>query len=97
MVDALICGEIRTSLCVTSSPVPPCVRWRCTRLRVSLGTPSAVYGLVYNNWVAGLTHDPTAMSPVIVVVGHVSLRDCWRTGLSASVLNLANWLPVGLP
>jgi len=69
----------------------------CQVLRVSLGTPSAVYGLVCNSRMAGLTHDPTAMSPVIVVVGHVSLRDCWRTGLSASVLNLANWLPVGLP
>ena len=68
-------------------------------LLVSLGAPApvVVYSLVFiNNLTAGLTHYGTTTSPVIFVEGYVSLRDWWRVGFYASVLNLAIWLPVGM-
>ena len=68
-------------------------------LLTSLGAPApvVVYSLVFvNNLMAGLTHYGTTTSPVIFVEGYVSLRDWWRVGFYASVLNLAIWLPVGM-
>ena len=68
-------------------------------LLISLGAPPAVvvYSLVFiNNLMAGLTHYGTTTSPVIFVEGYVTLKDWWRVGLYASVLNLAIWLPVGM-
>jgi len=68
-------------------------------LLISLGAPPAlvVYSLVFiNNLMAGLTHYGTTTSPVIFIEGYVTLKDWWRVGLYASVLNLAIWLPVGM-
>ena len=68
-------------------------------LLVSLGAPAplVVYSLVFiNNLTAGLTHYGTTTSPVIFIEGYVTLKDWWRVGFYASVLNLAIWLPVGM-
>jgi DASS family divalent anion:Na+ symporter len=68
-------------------------------LLVSLGAPVpvVVYSLVFiNNLTAGLTHYGTTTSPVIFIEGYVSLRDWWRVGFYASVLNLVIWLGVGM-
>ena len=68
-------------------------------LLISLGAPPAlvVYSLVFiNNLMAGLTHYGTTTSPVIFIEGYVTLKDWWRVGFYASVLNLAIWLPVGM-
>ena len=68
-------------------------------LLISLGAPPAlvVYSLVFiNNLMAGLTHYGTTTSPVIFVEGYVTLKDWWRVGFYASVLNLAIWVPVGM-
>jgi DASS family divalent anion:Na+ symporter len=68
-------------------------------LLVSLGAPIpvVVYSLVFiNNLTAGLTHYGTTTSPVIFIEGYVSLRDWWRVGFYASVLNLVIWLGVGM-
>ena len=46
---------------------------------------------------AELTYYGTTTSPVIFVEDHVTFPDWWRVGLYASVLNLAIWLPVGMP
>ena len=68
-------------------------------LLVGVGAPAAVvvYSLLFlNNLQAGLTHYGTTTSPVIFIEGYVSLRDWWRTGFYASVLNLVIWLAVGV-
>ena len=68
-------------------------------LLISLGAPPAVvvYSLVFiNNLQAGLTHYGTTTSPVIFIEGYVTLKDWWRVGFYASVLNLAIWLSVGM-
>ena len=67
-------------------------------LLVGVGAPPAVvvYSLLFiNNLQAGLTHYGTTTSPVIFIEGYVSLRDWWRVGFYASVLNLTVWLAVG--
>jgi len=67
-------------------------------LLVSVGAPAplVVYSLLFiNNLQAGLTHYGTTTSPVIFVEGYVGLRDWWRTGFYASVLNLVIWIAVG--
>ena len=66
---------------------------------IGVGVPPAVavYSLVFlNNLMPGLTHYGTTTSPIIFNEGYVSLRDWWRTGFAASVLNLAIWFGVGL-
>ena len=68
-------------------------------LLIAAGAPPGVvvYSLVFlNNLAAGLTHYGTTTSPVIFIEGYVSLRDWWRTGFAASVLNLVVWLGVGI-
>ena len=68
-------------------------------LLIGVGAPPAVavYSLLFlNNLMAGLTHYGTTTSPIIFNEGYVSLRDWWRTGFAASVLNLAIWFGVGL-
>ena len=68
-------------------------------LLVGLGAPVpvVVYSLVFiNNLTAGLTHYGTTTSPVIFIEGYVSLKDWWRVGFYASVLNLVVWLGVGM-
>jgi DASS family divalent anion:Na+ symporter len=68
-------------------------------LLVGVGAPPALvaYSLVFlNNLTAGLTHYGTTTSPVIFIEGYVSLKDWWRTGFVASVLNLVIWLTIGI-
>ena len=66
---------------------------------MGVGAPPALvaYSLVFlNNLTAGLTHYGTTTSPVIFIEGYVSLKDWWRTGFVASVLNLVIWLTIGI-
>ena len=68
-------------------------------LLVGAGAPPGIacYSLLFlNNLQACLTHYGTTTSPVIFVEGYVSLRDWWRAGFYASVLNLVIWLAVGI-
>ena len=68
-------------------------------LLVNLGAPAplVVYSFVFiNNLAAGLTHYGTTTSPVIFIEGYVSLKEWWRVGFYASVMNLVIWLPVGM-
>ena len=67
-------------------------------LLIGVGAPPAVavYGLLFlNNLMAGLTHYGTTTSPIIFLEGYVGLRDWWRAGFAASVLNLVVWFGVG--
>ena len=68
-------------------------------LLVGVGAPAGivVYSLLFlNNLQACLTHYGTTTSPVIFIEGYVSLRDWWRAGFFASVVNLIIWLAVGI-
>ena len=68
-------------------------------LLVGVGAPApvVVYSLVFiNNLTAGLTHYGTTTSPVIFIEGYVSLKEWWRVGFYASVVNLAIWLSLGM-
>ena len=68
-------------------------------LLVGVGAPAGivVYSLLFlNNLQACLTHYGTTTSPVIFIEGYVSLRDWWRAGFFASVVNLVIWLAVGI-
>jgi len=65
---------------------------------VGLGAPPglAVYGIAcVANLTAGLTHYGTTTGPIVFAEGYVGLRDWWRVGLAASVVNLAIWIGVG--
>jgi DASS family divalent anion:Na+ symporter len=62
------------------------------------GTPPAlaVYSLAcLANLTAGLTHYGTTTAPIIFSERYINLRDWWRVGFAASLVNLAIWLTIG--
>jgi divalent anion:Na+ symporter, DASS family len=67
-------------------------------LLVGLGTPPllAVYAFAcLANLTAGLTHYGTTTAPIVFNERYVSMRDWWRVGFIASIVNLTIWLTLG--
>jgi DASS family divalent anion:Na+ symporter len=65
---------------------------------VGLGAPPAlvVYSLAcLANLTAGLTHYGTTTAPIVYAQRYVEVRDWWRLGFAASVVNLGIWLTIG--
>jgi DASS family divalent anion:Na+ symporter len=65
---------------------------------VGLGAPPGlvVYAIACTaNLTAGLTHYGTTTGPIVYAAGYVTLRDWWRVGLVASIVNLAIWIGLG--
>lgn len=65
---------------------------------IGLGAPP--YLVVYSlaclaNLTAGLTHYGTTTAPIVFAEGYVSVRQWWRLGFAASVVNLTIWIVVG--
>jgi DASS family divalent anion:Na+ symporter len=70
-----------------------------TVMLIALGAPPllVVYSLAcLTNLTAGLTHYGTTTGPIVFNEGFVSMKDWWRVGLAASIVNLTIWLTVGL-
>ncbi len=65
---------------------------------IALGAPPVLAALVlgfFSSLFASLTHYGTAPAPILFGSGHVPLGTWWKTGLVASVVNIAIWLSVG--
>ncbi len=65
---------------------------------ISVGAPPLVAALTlafFNNLSGGLTQYGTGPGPVLFGSGYVEIRDWWKLGLVAGVVNLVVWLGVG--
>ncbi|MBD3375142.1 DASS family sodium-coupled anion symporter [candidate division KSB1 bacterium] len=67
-------------------------------IALAMGTPPMLAALVlgfFSNLFGGITHYGTGPAPVLFGSGYIDMKDWWRLGGLASVINISVWFVVG--